>query len=206
MTEKPPLKIVKPSEYLERFRSKRSPTIAGVETLLTALPILRISEANDFVRLHPSEEDYWSPELCFVSVPIHGEKRDLLHLIDEELAMQYLSAKKIKRQRLALASKPNDSFFFCIIPSQNLDNSWNATALEACEIAKTRWVQVSSRKQEGVEGYKTDLARDADAFPEPRWPSRTLEELIEVTFRGVTIETADHPGLLRLIGARQNLS
>ena len=205
MTEKPPLKIVKPNEYLEKFRSKRSPTIAGVETLLTALPILRISEANDFVRLHPSE-DYWSPELCFVSVPIHGEKRDLLHLIDEELAMQYLSAKKIKRQRLALASKPNDSFFLCIIPSQNLDNPWNATALEACEIARTRWVEASSREQEGVEGYKTDFARDPDAFPAPRWPSHTLEELIEGTFRGVTIETADHPGMLRLIGARQDLS
>ena len=206
MTEKPPpLKIVKPSEYLEKFRSKRSPTIAGVETLLTALPILRISEADDFVRLHPSE-NYWSPELCFVSVPIHGEKRDPLHLIDEELAMQHLSAKKIKRQRLALASKPYDSFFFCIIPSQNLDNSWNATALKACEKARSLWVQVSSRKQEGVESYKTDFARDADAFPEPRWPSHTLEELIEVTFRSVTIETADHPALLRLIGARQNLS
>ena len=89
MPKKAPLKIEKPSEFLEKFRSKRSPTIAGV-TLLTALPVLRIAEANDFVRLHPSEEDYWSPELCFVSVPIHGEKRDLLHLIDEEIAMQYL--------------------------------------------------------------------------------------------------------------------
>ena len=206
MTEKAPLKIVKPREFLEKFRSKRSPTIAGVETVLTALPVLRIADANDFVRLHPSEEDYWSPELCFVSVPIHGEKRDLLHLIDEEIAMQHLSAKKIKRQRLALASKPNDSFFFCIIPSQNLDNSWNATTLKGCEKAKTLWVQVSSRKEEGVEGYKTDLARDPDAFPEPKWPSRTLEELIEVTFRSVTIETDDHPALLRLIGARQNLS
>src|SRR5262245_27246997 len=111
MTDNPPLKIVKP-EYLEKFRSKRSPTIAGVETLLTALPVLRISESNDFVRLHHSE-DCWSPELCFVSVPIHGEKRDQLHLIHEELAMQYLAAKKIKRQRLALASKPNDNFFLC---------------------------------------------------------------------------------------------
>jgi hypothetical protein len=205
MTDKPPLKIVKP-DYLEKFRSRRSPTIAGVETLLTALPILRISEANDFVRLHPSE-DYWSPELCFVSVPIHGEKRDQLHLIDEELAMQRLSAKKIKRQRLALASKPYDIFFFCIVPSQNLDNSWNATALKACETARTRWVQVSSRRPEGVDGYKTDFARDADAFPEPRWPSHTLEELIEVTFRDdKTIETDDHPAMRRLTGARQELS
>ena len=157
MIKKAAVKIVKPSGFLEKFRSKRSPTIAGVETLLTALPILRIADANDFVRLHPSE-DYWSPELCFVSVPIHGEKRDQLHLIDEELAMQHLSAKKIQRQRLALASKPHDSFFFCIIPSQNLDNSWNATALQACEMAKNLWVQVSSRKAEGVDSYKTDLS------------------------------------------------
>ena len=46
MTEKAPLKIVKPSGFLEKFRSKRSPTIAGVETLLTALPILRIADAT----------------------------------------------------------------------------------------------------------------------------------------------------------------
>ena len=205
MIKKIPPKIEKPSDFLERFRSKRSPTIAGVETLLTALPILRIAGANDFVRLHPSE-DYWSPELCFVSVPIKGEKRDLLHLIDEELAMQHLSAKRILRHRLALASKPHDIFFLCIVPSQNLDNLWNATAVKACEKATTEWVQVSSRKEEGVEGYKIDLARDPDAFPDPKWPSRTLTELIEVTFRGVTIETDDHPAFLRLIGARQDLS
>jgi hypothetical protein len=121
--------------------------------------------------------------------------------------MQRLSAKKIKRQRLALASKPYDIFFFCIVPSQNLDNSWNATALKACETARTRWVQVSSRRPEGVDGYKTDFARDADAFPEPRWPSHTLEELIEVTFRDdKTIETDDHPAMRRLTGARQELS
>ncbi len=128
-------KIVKPSGFLEKFRSKRSPTIAGVETLLTAFPILRIADANDFVRLHPSE-DYWSPELCFVSVPIKGERQDLLHLIDEELAMQHLSGKRIRRHRLALATKPHDIFFLCIVPSQNLDNTWNAIAVKACEKAK----------------------------------------------------------------------
>ena len=70
----------------------------------------------------------------------------MLHLIDEEIAMQYLPAKKIKRLRLALATKPHDVFFFCIVPSQNLDNPWNATALEACEQAKTSGCRLSSRK------------------------------------------------------------
>ena len=139
MTENAPLKIVKPS-FLEKFKSKRPPNIAGVETLLTPLTLMRIADVGDFVRLHRGEEDYWTCELCFVSVPIKGEKRHMLHLIDEEVAMQHLSSKKIKRQRLALASKPHDVFFFCIVPSQNLDNSWNATALTACEQAKTLWI------------------------------------------------------------------
>ena len=64
----------------------------------------------------------------------------------------------------------------------------------------------SSRKAEGVEGYKIDYARDQDAFPDPKWPSRTLEELIEVTFRNANIDTDNHPALLRLIGAKPDLT
>ena len=79
---------------------------------------------------------YWSPELCFVNVPIKGEKRDFSHVIDEDIAMQYLSSKRIKRQRLALATRPHDNFFLCIIPSQNIDNTWNETNLTACRRAQ----------------------------------------------------------------------
>lgn len=76
-----PISIPKPegSGGLDKFKSKRPATIAGVETLLTGLPHHSISEAKDFVRLHPDESKYWSPELCFVNVPIKGQKRDTLH-------------------------------------------------------------------------------------------------------------------------------
>jgi hypothetical protein len=33
-----------------------------------------------------------------------------------------------------------------------------------------------------------------------------LEDLIEIAFKDVMIESEDHPGLLRLIGAKQKLS
>ena len=77
MTANPELKIVKPS-FSEKFKSKNAPTISGVQTLLTALPILKIGEVGDFSRLHPSEDEYWTCELCFVSVPVKGAKRNLL--------------------------------------------------------------------------------------------------------------------------------
>src|SRR5262245_20535563 len=201
------LSIAKPSTFdLNKFVSKRSAAVAGVETLQTALPHHSISQAKDFVRLHPNEDTHWTPELCFVNVPIKGQKRDMLHLIDEDLAMTYLPSGRIQRFRLALASKPFDIFFLCHVPSQNTDNSWNMSNLQACEQAKSLWVQATSRKEEGVDAYDIKFSRHADAFPEPKWPSQSLAELIEKTFVGRMIGSEDHPALLRMIGARQDIS
>jgi hypothetical protein len=201
------MSIAKPSAFsLDKFKSKHAGALAGVETLQTALPHHSISQAKDFVRLHENETQYWSPELCFVSVPIKGQTRDTLHLIDEDIAMRYLPSAKVLRFRLALASKPLGSFFLCHVPSRNTDNSWNETNRQACEQAQRHWVQATSRKDEGVEAYKIDVAQDADAFPEPNWPTQSLDELILVTFGGRMITSEDHPGLLRLIGAKQSTS
>ena len=103
---------------LDKFKSKHAAAVANVETLQTGLPHHNIAQAKDFVRLHPNEETYWSPELCFVNVPIKGQKRDTLHLIDEDLAMHYLPSGRIQRFRLALATKPYDVFFLCHVPTQ----------------------------------------------------------------------------------------
>jgi hypothetical protein len=198
-----PFSIAKPSAFnLKKFQSKTAAAIANVETLPTALPHHRIADAKDFVRTHPNEEDYWSPELCFVNVPIKGQKRDTLHLIEEDLAIRFLPSARILRFRLALATKPYDVFFLCQIPTRNEDNPWNASNVQACEQAKSSWVSVTSRKEEDVESYKIDLARNKDAFPDPKWPTQSLAELLERTFAGRMIDEEDHPGLLRLIGAK----
>ncbi len=202
-----PSTIAKPSSFsLDKFRTKTAANIGGVATLLTALPHHNIAQAKDFVRLHPDEQAYWSPELCFLSVPIKGAKRDTLHLIEEELAMRYLPAARVLRFRLALATKPYDIFFLCHVPTRNADNLWTSSNIQACEQARTLWVQATSRKEEGVDEYKIDFSRDADAFPPPQWPSQSLAELIKVTFTGRMVMTEDHPALLRLIGAKPQVS
>jgi len=199
--------IAKPAakSSLDRFKSKRSAAVANVETLQTGLPHHKISAAKDFVRLHPDEVTHWSDELCFASVPIPGQKKDTLHLIDEDLAMEYLPSGRVQRFRLALATKPHDRFFLAEVPSRNTDNLWNESNLRACEQAKTLWVQATSRREEGVDAYKVDYAREQDAFPEPKWPAQSLDDMIVRTFAGRTIDSADHPALARLIGAKPPL-
>lgn len=44
-------------------------------------------------------------------------------------------------RELACTTKPYDAFFLCQVPSVNLDNDWNSTALKACVQAKTHWGQ-----------------------------------------------------------------
>ena len=203
----PVTSIKKPSAFsLNKFKSTRATSAAGLDNLVDPLPILKVGEVKDFFRVHPDEENFWSSELCFVSVPIKGMKKDLLHLIDEELAMQFLPTGRILRFRVALASKPFDILFFVRVPSVNMDNTWNITALSACEQAKTLWTSAVSRKDEGSEGYKVDSSKSPDAFPDPRWPNQSLEDLIGRAFAGRIIDVADHPSLLRLIGAKQSLS
>ena len=82
--------IKKPGSFsLDKFMSKHPANLPGVRTLLGPLPHYPIVDAKDFVRLH-SDKAYWSPELCFVNVPIVGVKKDTIHLIDEALALKYL--------------------------------------------------------------------------------------------------------------------
>ena len=201
--------IAKPSGFsLDKFKSKRANALANIGTELAGLKHYRLADAKDFVRLHPDEENNWSDELCFVSVPVKGDKKEgQVHLIDEDVALRWLSSGKIMRHRLALATKPYDVFFLCHVPTRNLDNDWNCTALDGCDKAKVHWVQLVSRKTEGVELYKIDFAHDLDAFPEPKWPATSLMDLIYKAFApNCIIEDDTHPGLLRLIGAKQNLT
>ena len=162
----PAVAVPKPSAFdLNKFKSKRADALANVDTLQTGLPVSNMSQAKDFVRLHPDEEDYWSPELCFVMVPIKGAKRDSLHLIDEDLAMRFLPSGKIMRFRLALATKPHDVFFLCRVPTRNLDNSWNRDNVAGCEQAKKLWTQATSRGEEGVDAYLLQSRTRPRCFP-----------------------------------------
>jgi hypothetical protein len=196
--------IAKPGAFdLNKFKSAPPNTLANVEMLLTALPHHSISQAKDYVRIHPDEARYWSDELSFVNVPVKGAKRDTLHLIVTDLANRYLPSAKVQHFRLALATKPDDVFFLCHVPTRNEDNAWNSSNLLACEQAKKFWTSVTSRKEEGVEAYKVDFARDPDAFADPKWPIQPLDELIGVTFAGRIIDHSEHAGLLRLLGRRQ---
>jgi hypothetical protein len=146
-----------------------------------------------------------------VYVPVKGQKGEkggILHLITEDVAVT-LAPGKVKRHRLALATKPDDTLFLCIVPSENLDNAYNATALKACYQAKTMFLEVISLKAQGTEDYDITPAADPECgggVAPPKWTIQTLWEIIEQTFKGHIIENTNDPAYRRLIGAPQQLT
>ena len=134
-----------------------------------------------------------------MNVPIKGQKRDTLHLIDEDLAMRVSAERKDP----ALPPGAGDKAGRRLLPVPRPDSESRTTLgtsanLQACEQAKTLWVQATSREGEGVEAYKIDFARDPDAFPSPKWPTQSLDDLIETTFAGRMIDQRGPPGSVAL--------
>ena len=201
-TEATATTITKPGGFtLDRFKTKRAAAIANVETLLTALPHLRIAQAKDFVRLHPNEDDYWSPELCFVNVPIKGQKHDTLHLIDEDSPYATCRARRFSASGWRWRRSPRYS---------SCPTSRHGTST-------TRGTRPNRGLRAGEDamgaGHQSDARRTSTATrstcPRPRrLPTAEVADAAarrtdRATFAGRMIDREDHPGLLRLIGARQ---
>ena len=205
MTANPELKIVKPS-FSEKFKSKNAPTISGVQTLLTALPIIKIGDVDDWTRLHPSEDDYWSCEMCFVRCRSRAPSATCCTSSMTTSRCSTCQPRRSSGIGWRWPASRTMCSFSASCRAKTSTTAWNADALKACHLAQTHWVQAMSRRSEGAEGYEIKFAQDQDAFPEPKWPTRSLDELLEVTFKDANIDHDRHPGLLRLIGAKQDLT
>src|SRR5258707_9508780 len=163
--------IPRPDDNFDINDFKSDADTSHVGTLLRPLPHHTLAQANDFVRLHPDEGKYWSPELCFAKVPILGQKQDTLHLIKKEVAIRnQIPAGRVLFFRLTLAAKPGRQFFLCHVPSRNLDNPYNRNSVEGCQLARTAWIQASSKRVEGMEGYHLTSTKDPDDFLETKRP------------------------------------
>ena len=179
-TEATATTITKPGAFtLDRFKTKRAAAMANVETLLTALPHHSIAQAKDFVRLHPDEDAYWSPELCFVDRADQGA--EARHLAPDRRGTR--RALPAERQDSALPSgagdKPYDVFFLVPRPDTQRGQHLEREQHRGLRAGKDAMDAGDEPSRGGRRGYKIDVARDPDAFPQPKWPTQSLDELIE---------------------------
>jgi hypothetical protein len=72
------------------------------------------------------------------------------------------------------------------------EDDWISSALSVAEDAKRRWVRLVS----GSHGYQS--VTTCAVIPEPTWPDKSLDDLLEVAFKKRRIASESDPGLRRL--------
>jgi hypothetical protein len=155
---------------------------------------------HEFFRVHPSP-DYIAEAITLLFEDGMEKVTYWVHpdLVDELLLDDAVRAT-LQDTRIYLAVNTRKEAFLmpCRLPSlQGRGGArWQSSALEVAEEAMDQWVKRVANQQEGR--YDTFIA-EAD-FGEPRWPDKTMQELVELAFPKRTIDSTGHEVIAALRG------
>src|SRR5262249_23742991 len=149
---------------------------------------------------HPDTNDR-GEEMSFDTYLLHlknGTDRGVYQV--SSVLLPLLSGEKaLKPTRLVLCiDRQGELYFWPLrIPGPDgREDDWMTSALAVAEAAKTQWVRLVA----GSKGYK-HLTTRAE-IPEPSWPLKTFDELLEIAFKKRRIASESDPILQRLRGEK----
>ena len=157
--------------------------------VLTHVPVKRPAK-HHFIRVHPGE-DY---RLEAMIIELDGDDTYLLH---PEVACLFPDLAKPVRLHLYVNRTGSIGLWPVKLPGDDgKTNPWHASAAEAAGIAMERWVRIVANRDMGC--YDV-IAADGMIF-EPKWPDRTMSELVNKAFAQRYVDTEDHPLVKELLG------
>jgi hypothetical protein len=188
------MELKKPKIDLERVRARADQAIdLGVTTEYTVIPI-RNPKPDEFFRCM-SDENY-SMDAHILSLKSENE----WYLIDPEILPGIQLESQLRVMTLYVCVTMNSTPFVTCIPQPDemgKINSWHDSGHRTMEEAKQCWVRRQADKANG--GYIITKAMNAK-LPDPKWPTMTLDEVIDKAFDKFYIDDISHPVLQRLRG------
>ena len=144
-----------------------------------------------FNRVHPDAE--W--RLSVATIELKEERE--IYLVDRPLWSE-LPGEIVPMQLFTAINRQGVVFLWPVrLPGEDgKHNEWHRSALEAAQMAMTRWVRVAANMSLGA--YEVYEAT-AD-LPDPIWPDIGFAGLLKVAFRDRFIRDLDHPVIRRLRG------
>ena len=153
--------------------------------------LVRKPNRQEFVRTHPDQD------MTLEAAILEFKQDRQSFIVSPELA-PYLAGEAVAKLLIPTITNHGALFLWPIkLPDDHgrLDE-WNAVALEAAERGKTKWLRLMANMGAGT----YDVLEASAQFPDPVWPEATLQQLLEIAFKGRMIDTMDHPVLRRLRG------
>jgi hypothetical protein len=145
-----------------------------------------------FIRVHPDTAYHLHTRVIEIKNP------DEVYLVNQALAPELEGEITFTAKMLFLAINRQNIPFFWPVRMPGNDgrrDNWSASALDAAQLATTRWVRVTSDMTLGA--YQVLYAEYAH---EPEWPEQPMHALLRIAFRDRYIDSLDHPILKQLRG------
>lgn len=153
----------------------------------SSVPEVKKPDPQAFIRVHAT----WKLR-CYL---FEDSTNQLSYLVSPHLNEKFSDVLHEKFLYPAITRYQN--LFFWHVNMGPRYNTWNRSAMEAVELAKTAWIRVSPDNTS--KAYKTYLAEGE--IQEPQFPSeKDLDELVIAAFQGRFIMDDDHPSLRRIRG------
>lgn len=155
----------------------------GVKRVLATVPVGKPSK-DRFFRTHTS------PSWVFPTWTLENKAAGETYIVSLDVA-SVLGDLVRPVELYAVIDRQNNP---CLIPiplpgPTGVRNPWHESLLQAVLRARMVWLRISANMALG--GY--DIFEAAANLPEPIWPDITLDNLLEVAFRGRIITSIDHP-------------
>jgi hypothetical protein len=154
-------------------------------------------ENDAYVRTY-HDRSWWKDIYVFEHKGADGKK--LLYLVSGALRQLEELEGKVKKKRMVPYITMTGAIGLWPIGIEAADNPWVASAMRACEEARTTWTMVVSRREIGQNKARPANKKHAD----PVWPKLTFGEMIDLAFlpeRRITPENyRTHPVMCKIRG------
>jgi hypothetical protein len=132
-------------------------------------------ENDAYIRTYP-DPSWWRDAFVFEHKGADGKKA--LYLVAKPLRKLEELEGKVKRKRMVPYITLTGAIGLWPIGIEHPDNSWVASAMRACEEARTAWTMVVSRKEIG----QNKVRQASGKHPDPVWPDLTFDQMIDLAF------------------------
>ena len=155
----------------------------GVKKVLATVPVGKPTK-DRFFRTHTS------PSWVFPTWILENKAAGETYIVSPEVASVLGDLVRPVELYAVIDRQNNPSLIPIPLPGPNgVRNPWHESLLQAVLWARLVWLRISANMALG--GY--DIFEAAASLPEPIWPETTMDELLEVAFRGRIITGLDHP-------------
>jgi hypothetical protein len=164
----------------------------GIKKELLTVPVKK-PDRDWFVRVHHSAD--YRVEVGILE--IKGERE--VYLVDRNLCATLTTESSVGPRILFTAINRQGVLFLWPVKLPGADgrtDAWAKSALQAAEMALTKWVRVQANIHLGAYEVCTAVAELSD----PTWPEVPFSELLRIAFSDRFITSRDHPLLRRLRG------